>query len=90
MAICVVAYITLMFSRSYLVTLISIFIVGVVSTMRSGIGFPYMLELVGKRHRAFYSTIYSIFGSLFGIFGGIFFLVLSRNAYYFMAVGCIL
>ena len=90
MAVCSVAYITVMLSRSYSVTLTSLFIVGVITSMRTGVGFPYMMELVEKKHRTFYSTMYCIIGSVFMIIGGIFFLFFSRNAYYFMGVGCAL
>jgi hypothetical protein len=49
-----------------------------------------MIEFVGQKYRAIYGTAFNIFGSTFGIFGALFFLFFSKNAYYFMGVGCAL
>ena len=83
-------YIVIMLSTNYTVTLISLLTVGFFTSWRQGVGFPYMIEFVGQKYRAIYGTAFSIFGSTFGIFGALFFLFFSKNAYYFMGVGCAL
>lgn len=77
----------LMFSRSYSLTLISIFIVGFFTSLRTGVGWPYLLELVPKKDRPFHSTLYCIIGASWGVIGAFFFLFVSKNAYYFMGFG---
>ena len=80
----------LMFSRSYALTLISIFIVGFFTSMRTGVGWPYLLELVPKKDRPLHATLFGMIGASWGVVGAIFFLFVSKNAYYFMGFGYVL
>jgi MFS family permease len=67
----------LMFSRSYALTLISIFIVGFFTSMRTGVGWPYLLELVPKKDRPLHATLFGMIGASWGVVGAIFFLFVS-------------
>ena len=90
MALNTLMFTVLMFSRSYALTLTSIFIVGFFTSMRTGIGWPYLLELVPKRDRPYHATLYGIIGANWGVIGAVFFVFCSKNAYYFMGFGYVL
>ena len=55
-----VFYTIIMFSHSFWLTVASIFAIGTLSTIRIGIGFTYMIELVGVPYRTMYGTIWRV------------------------------
>lgn len=67
MALNMLMYSILMFSRSYSLNLISIFIVGFFTSMRTGIGWPYLLELVPKASRPLHATLFGMIGASWGL-----------------------
>lgn len=75
------------FSTSYMITLFSIGIVGVFTSLRTGVGWPYLLEMVPKKDRAMHATLYGMLGASWGMIGSIFFYFFTNNAYYFMGIG---
>lgn len=83
----VILYVVFLFSRSYLLTLASMFLMGATTSGKLGVGYPYLMELLGKNYRPFYATLMSAATSLDGIIGTLYFIYVSKNAYYFMAGG---
>jgi hypothetical protein len=83
----VVLYIIFLFSRSYLLTLASMFLMGATTSGKLGVGYPYLVEMLGKKYRPLYATLLGAATSLDGIIGTLYFLYVSKNAYYFMAGG---
>lgn len=75
------------FSHSYILTLSSIFLVGVFTSLRTGVGWPYLLEMVPKKDRPYHATLYGMMGALWGIIGSVFLSMFSKNVYYFMDIG---
>ena len=90
MALNMLMFSILMFSRSYALNIFSIFIVGFFTSMRTGVGWPYLLELVPKASRPFHATLFGIIGASWGLQGALFFVFVSNNAYIFMGFGYIL
>lgn len=80
-------YTALMMSRSYYLTLASMFFMGCSTPGKLGVGWPYFVELIGKRNRTFYGTLLNVFVACHGICTIMFCLFISRNTYYIMAVG---
>jgi hypothetical protein len=82
-----VIFTVVMFSTQYSLTLISILVVGIFTSFRTGVGWPYLLEMVPKKDRAKHATLYGMMGASWGIIGSIFFYFFTNNAYYFMGIG---
>jgi hypothetical protein len=80
----VALYIVMIFSRSYKVTLVCMFLMGGTTSGKLGVGFPYLVELLGKKYRPLYATMMNVASSLVGVIGTLYFVYVSKNAYYFM------
>lgn len=89
-ALSVALYTAFIVSTSYKLTLASMFMMGGVHSARIGVGFPFLMELIGKSYRAHYSSVMNSGAPLLGVVGTLFFLFVSRNAYYAMAIGWML
>ena len=87
--ISVALYILLLFSTSYKLNVACMYFHGFVHSCRLGVGYPYLMELVGKQYRAHYSSVMTCGAALWGVTGTLYFLYISTNAYYLLAVGCI-
>jgi hypothetical protein len=74
-------------SKSYLVTLFSILITGFFTSLRSGVGWPFLLELVPKGSRPMHAMAYGSMGAIIAMSCVIFLSYFSNNAYYFMGIG---
>jgi len=86
---------TLMFffmwvSKSYLLTLISHTIIGFFTSLRLGVGWPYMLELVHKGSHPVHSVIILGTCAVQQMFCIAFFKYFSHNANVFMAIGFVI
>jgi MFS family permease len=90
MALNTIMFSILMFSRSYALNLFSIFVVGFFTSMRTGVGWPYLLELVPKSSRPLHATFFGMVGASWGLIGALFFFFFSNNAYLFMGFGYVL
>ena len=77
-------YIVILFSTKYEVTLVCMFLMGGTTSGKLGVGFPYLVDLLGKKYRPLYATMLSVATSLDGIIGTLYFVYVSKNAYYFM------
>jgi hypothetical protein len=87
MVLNMVIFTIVMFSRSYLLTLSSIFLVGFFTSFRTGVGWPYLLEMIPKKDRPIHATLYGMMGASWGIIGSLFFQFISKNVYAFMGIG---
>lgn len=74
-------------SNQFLVTLVSLALLGALASLRSGVGWPYLLETVPKKDKPVHSVLFNAHGALQGIFGSIFFAFVNQNAYYFLGIG---
>ena len=77
-------------SRSYLLTLFSIFIVGVFTSLRTGVGWPYLLELVPNQSRPYHAMGYNSIGASWGIIGALYLSYVSKEVNTFIAIGFVL
>ena len=68
-----VFYTLIMISHSFWLTVISIFFTGAFTTIRIGIGYTYMVELVGAPYRTIYGTIWNINEGLIYLLATIYF-----------------
>jgi MFS family permease len=74
-------------SHSFWLTVACEFFIGVFSTVRVNIGYPYMAELVGQKYRTAYGTLWSISEGLIFIYATIYFLQISTKWIYFTLIG---
>ena len=82
-----VNYTVILFTHSYWVTVFCIFIFGGLSTVSLNIGFQYFMELIVKRERAWYATVYNIID--FSVYSQMvyYFLKISKHWFYFYGLG---
>lgn len=77
------------FTRSYKTMLAAIFLNGFINSARTGVGWPYLIELVPINSRSSHAAAFGICGSSFGIIGALYFIFVSKNGYSFMAIGLV-
>jgi MFS family permease len=87
MCLTTVTFFIILMSKSYLVTLFSILITGFFTSLRSGVGWPFLLELVPKGSRPMHAMAYGSMGAIIAMSCVIFLSYFSNNAYYFMGIG---
>ena len=84
----IVAYIALtyvvMTTKSYLAMVISFYLLGFFMGPKTGVGWPYLLELIPKQSRAAHAAAFGVLGGLMAIIGTFYFLLLTKDAYYLM------
>lgn len=87
LAISVVLFTIMQFTRSFNMMVLSIFLQGFFNSAKLGVGWPYLVELVPINTRSAHAGAFGIIGATFGIIGAFFFMFLSNNAYTFCAIG---
>lgn len=83
----VALFTVIMFTRSFISMMISMFLVGFFNSAKFGVGWPYLLELVPMSSRSNHAAAFGSVGAIWGVFGGLFFIWVSSNAYVFSAIG---
>lgn len=87
MVVNTILFAVLILSRSYILTLVTIAVLGFFSSFRTGVGWPYLLEVVPKQDRSIHTALFGMLGALQGIIGAFYFSSVSHNAYLFMGIG---
>ena len=87
MCLTLATFTTIYFSKSYLVTLLAILITGLFTSLRSGVGWPLLLELVPKSSRPLHAVVFGSIGAIEAMGCVVYFTYVSNNAYYFMGIG---
>lgn len=82
-----ICYTFLMFSKSYLLSVIMIFILGLSENLTISIGFHYFNELIGEPYRKFYGTIWQINEGTVALYATLWFAVISINWVPFISIG---
>jgi MFS family permease len=82
-AFCVLSYI-ITITRSYTVMVISFYWLGFFMGPKTGVGWPYLLELVPKSTRAAHAAAFGILGGTMAIVGTVYFVFISKNAYWLL------
>jgi SP family myo-inositol transporter-like MFS transporter 13 len=76
-----------MASTSYWLTIGSIFVIGMITTVRIGIGYNYMQELVPDKFKTRYSTIWMVQEGCISLYAVLYFGILNKHWFYFVAIG---
>jgi MFS family permease len=87
LAMSVVLYTVMMFTRSFKMMVLSIFLQGFFNSAKIGVGWPYLIELVPISTRSTHAAAFGVVGASFGIIGALFFIFVSKNGYLFCAIG---
>lgn len=85
-----IMYVAIMFSKSYMVTLASIFMIGFFASLRVNVGWPYMLELIPKQSHSLHAMGLNAIAPFEAITGVLFFAYLSNSAYLLMGIFLVL
>jgi len=85
-----ILYAIVLLTTSFNILVASFFLLGFFQGAKSGVGWPYFMELLPKNRRAFHTACNGILGGSYGIIGSIYFVFISKNAYYFMLIGFIM
>jgi MFS family permease len=85
-----ILFTVLMFSHNYITTVITMFMFGLMSSLRMQVGFPYLMELVPRCKRTYYGTLINVLDGLITMLGVAYFCFVSKDWFYFVGVGYIL
>jgi MFS family permease len=83
----VALFTVIMFTRSFISMIVSMFLLGFFNSAKFGVGWPYLLELVPLSSRSNHAAAFGSVGAIWGIVGALFFIFVCANAYVFCAIG---
>lgn len=90
LAVNVVLFTVIQFTHSFITLMVSTFLFGFFNSAKIGVGWIYLIELVPINTRTTHAATYGILGASYGIIGTFFFILITKNAYVFSAIGYIL
>ena len=82
-------YAVMVLTSSFTCMVVCFFFQGFLNSARTGVGWPYLLEIVPSKDRAAHAAALGVQGAVRGILGALFFTFCSKNGYVFMATGCV-
>ena len=82
-----ILYIVIMFSRSFTLTLASVFVTGLFTSLRYGVGWPFLLEIIPSQSRPVHAMIYGVLGALCGLVSSVIFFCITNRVQVFLAFG---
>jgi Sugar (and other) transporter len=85
-----VTYALIMYTSSYWVTVLCLFVFGMLTSIRINVAYPYYIELTPKEARTFCSTVYILTDNSVFFFGVLYYWQVSRNWFYFVFLGFVL
>ena len=85
-----ICFTVLMFSHNYLITVLTMFVFGLLSSIRVGVGFPYCMELVCINKRTYYGTLINLTDGVITMAGAIYFWKISKDWFLFVGIGYVM
>jgi len=86
-AINLIAYTFIMVNTSFWVQCVLLFIVGLNSPTTYVIGFGYLQELVGNKHKSIYATLWNLSEGLIFVYSTIYYWKIDRHWFYILSFG---
>jgi len=82
-----ILYSILMLSHSYWLSVVTIFFIGALESIRLSIGYNYCMELIGVKYQTFYGTVWNVNEGAIYLWATIYFGFIAKTWFPFVMIG---